>query len=195
MLYWILIIGALYFSYKLTHQNKNDVDKYYKQYMHSIIKTKTFVVKHIVKDNLEDAMKDNIGSNYESYKKGSIGYKGLFGKIYSYTFLDSISKKYYRIYIIDDTKGIKSSCLKSQIENRQIFVFVNKDDLANFKYGTKENPVPVFNYKGIEKPLIISVGNDNHMSLEPTQQEYEHNVITYLTYIMPKEEFERRFGK
>jgi hypothetical protein len=55
--------------------------------------------------------------------------------------------------------------------------------------------VPVFNYKGIEKPLIIPVGNDGHMPLEPTQQEYEHNVITYLTYIMPKEEFEGRFGK
>ena len=34
-----------------------------------------------------------------------------------------------------------------------------------------------------------------YQNLESTDQHYKHNVLTYLTYIMPKEESKKRFEK
>ncbi|MGN7988584.1 hypothetical protein ACTJKC_14645 [Pedobacter sp. 22226] len=98
-----------------------------------------------------------------------------------------------------DIDNQKYHILSDVLEGQGITAWVNQDDLKDPSYGTKEKPIPVFNFKGIGEPIRItseSEGSVNgYESLEPTNEQYKHNVLTYLTYIMPKDEFKKRFGK
>ena len=69
--------------------------------------------------------------------------------------------------------------------------------------GTKENPILVFWYKGANEKLIMNMDIDEldedgvykqePTLISPTEEEYRYNVEQYLTYVMPKEEFKKRF--
>jgi len=59
--------------------------------------------------------------------------------------------------------------------------------------------IPIFNFKGINEPIRITSESEGSVegyeSLEPSMAQYKHNVLTYLTYIMSKDEFQERFEK
>jgi hypothetical protein len=170
--------------------NRNNGKKYYQSYIRGSIQIQIKIPEYP-----EIGAIDSKHGNYLASYGRSGSNNGAMDKLIFYS---KENKKYLVITVFDFLQEYgqsKSSLVDTQIDGKKIFITVNKEDLASPKYGTKDNPVPVFNYKGAEKPIIIPVGNDGHMSLEPTLQEYEHNVITYLTFIMPKEEFEQRFGK
>ena len=75
--------------------------------------------------------------------------------------------------------------------------------LNDKKFGTKQNPILVFWYKGANKELMTEMETGEreengrsiyeHVLLSPTEKEYRYNVEQYLTYVMPKEEFKQRF--
>lgn len=76
----------------------------------------------------------------------------------------------------------------------KIIAWVNKDDLKDPNYGTKENPLPVFKVREI-LPASASKkrGEENGWNVDITDKQFKYNVEQYLSYIMPKEEFKRRF--
>lgn len=99
-----------------------------------------------------------------------------------------------------DVDNQKFAPFSDSLEGQKITAWVNQDDLKDPSYGTKEKPIPVFNFKGIGEPIRTWGGDATgskvvYESLEPTDQQYKHNVLTYLTYIMPKDEFKKRFEK
>jgi hypothetical protein len=173
----------------VSHSPENDAQKYYPQYFGKMTTTKVLPV-------------DNYISKYTvlntHYKAGFslIGYKALSGTIYTFNFQDSISQKYFAIQLFDKTMQSTFS-LDEELVNKEILAYVDAYCLTNPLYGTKQNPIPIFNFKGIKEP--IRIGSDNpgsvngYKTLEPTQTEYEHNVYTYLRYVMPQKEFKERF--
>ena len=76
--------------------------------------------------------------------------------------------------------------------NKEVFMTVNKDDINNPAYGTKDNPVPVLKMVGVYESIR---DNDRDYDQAYMDSFYHNNVIRYLKYKMPKEEFERRFKK
>ena len=72
----------------------------------------------------------------------------------------------------------------------KVILTVNKDDMNNPEYGTKENPVPVLKDIGVDESI-----RDYEKDYDKAYMDsfYRENVIRYLKYKMPKSEFKRRF--
>ena len=74
----------------------------------------------------------------------------------------------------------------------KVILTVNREDMNNPEYGTKENPVPVLRDMGVEESIR---DNDKDYDKAYMDSFYRENVIGYLKYKMPKGEFKRRFKK
>ena len=195
---WVIGVFVLFplfvFLYNKITVSKNDGEKYYKNFFDAIATVKL----SIPKDDPYYLSKDYVG--FDHYRQGAsaIGFKGISGNIISVRFRDSLLKKYFIVSVYDVNDQLYSP-LASVMYGTQITAWVNQDDLKDPSYGTKEKPIPVFNFKGVNEPIRItseSEGSVNgYETLEPTDEQYKHNVLTYLTYIMPKEEFKKRFEK
>ena len=97
---------------------------------------------------------------------------------------------------------------KSYFNEGNVFlVRVNRIQLHDPKYGTKENPVPVFWYKFVKGTIRYRYNTDG-TPYDPSQHdpyfEVQDNVsdeanklfvTEYLTRFLPQEEIERLFGK
>ena len=72
----------------------------------------------------------------------------------------------------------------------KVILTVNRDDMNNPAYGTKENPVPVLKDIGVDESI-----RDYEKDFDKAYMDsfYRENVIRYLKYKMPKSEFKRRF--
>ena len=93
-------------------------------------------------------------------------------------------KKYMNIIAFVDVNG--------SYGEKTLYLTVNRDDMNNPEYGTKENPVPVLKAVGVSEPIWFSGKDSDSVFIE---EFYRNNVINYLKYKMPKEEFERRFKR
>lgn len=194
VIYSLFIVGCVFLLYKYGYAHKNDSERYLSSYMQNIMPIKVYVPKGVLSANINDDYID-----YKNYKKGIslIGFRGLSGNVYSYNFLDSASEKNFRIYLFDIPYS-RTSNLRSLLSEKPLIVYVNQDEMKMADYGIKENPIPVFSFKGIDKPVHITSqapeAINGYESLEPTKAEYLHNVNTYLTYIMTGDEFKKRFN-
>ena len=106
---------------------------------------------------------------------------------------DQTTRKYFQITMFDLYNQFFGA-----IDNNNVLIRVNKQDLNNPSYGTRERPIPVFSVRGADKPLTERRATDQDLggsdyNIDTTPEWYKHNVYMYLTYIMPKEEFEKRF--
>ena len=72
----------------------------------------------------------------------------------------------------------------------KVILTVNRDDMNNPAYGTKENPVPVLKDIGVDESIR---DYDKDYDKAYMDSFYRENVIRYLKYKMPKSEFKRRF--
>nr|WP_067054617.1 hypothetical protein [Mucilaginibacter sp. L294] len=175
--------------YKISHDPENDADKYYQAYFNRLTALKIAPV---------DKYESKYSVRFTHYNTGFsiIGFKASSGSIYVFNFQDSISRKYFSLRLFDKSHQSTFS-VDEVLVNKLILAYVNQDDLNNPLYGTKQNSIPVFSFKGITEPVRIISDNpgsvNGYKTLEPTQAEYEHNVLTYLKYIMPQKEFNARF--
>ena len=174
LLYWI--INLLFFSNKYNDATELNADAYIKR---SVVKEITmpayesgkYVGKHLV-GHLSYAL------NAQS--------DGLSNTLIANTitfFYDKYQKYFIVIcfndYSIDDW------------ENERVSICVNKDEMESLLYGTKDNPIPILQIKGIDKSIRV-----NNLDFDKSYMDkfYVYNVIQYLKYRMPKDEFERRFS-
>ena len=91
-------------------------------------------------------------------------------------------KKYMNIIAFKDVNG--------SYGEKELYLTVNRDDMNNPEYGTKDNPVPVLKAVGVSEPIWFSGKDTDSVFMDKF---YRNNVINYLKYKMSKEEFERRF--
>jgi hypothetical protein len=171
---------------------KNDGGKYVQAYLKQMTPCKITVPV------IDTAYNDMLDVEYNSYRAGAdpIGFKGINGQLMLISIFDLKSKKYFKIYLCDVNRQ-RFFSLPDRLEGKEIVAYVNKEDLLAPNYGTKKNPVPVFSFKGANEKIAVESTDENNnlvmRSLEPTREEYEHNVLTYLTYLMPKDVFDTRF--
>ena len=72
----------------------------------------------------------------------------------------------------------------------KVILTVNRDDMNNPEYGTKDNPVPVLKDVGVEESIR---DGDKDYDKAYMDSFYRKNVIRYLKYNMSKKEFESRY--
>ena len=172
---------------------KNDDGKYLKVYLDQMTPYKLTVPV------INTAYNDMLNVEYHSYRVGAdpIGFKGINGQLMLISIFDRHSNKYFKVYLCDVSRQRYFS-LPDRLEGKEIVAYANKKDLLNHNYGTKSNPVPVFSFKGTDGKIAIESTDENSnlvmRSLEPTKAEYEHNVLAYLFYLMPKDVFNARFA-
>ncbi|QNN40657.1 hypothetical protein [Pedobacter roseus] len=115
--------------------------------------------------------------------------------IYKIFFKDVSVGKYLQITFFNypEDKGL---AFPSSLRGKETLMTINKDDLKNPTYGTKENPIPVFRVReNLPDSINKNRGAQDGWNVDITENQFIYNVEQYLTYIMPKEEFQRRFGK
>jgi len=113
--------------------------------------------------------------------------------IYKIFFKDLSIGKYLEITFFNypDDKGL---AFPSSLRGKETLMTINKDDLNNPNYGTKENPIPIFKVReNLPDSVTKNRGEENGWNVDITDKQFKYNVAQYLTYIMPKDEFEKRF--
>ena len=138
-----------------------------------------------------------------SYFKGTVFFKGLYGNTSDITFKDHLSNRYFKLMRFDPFGEQFSLAQSGKIDNKELIVKVDPLQYNDKTFGTKENPILVFWYEGANEKLIMNMDIDEldedgvykqePTLISPTEEEYRYNVEQYLTYVMPKEEFKKRF--
>ncbi|SSZ55750.1 hypothetical protein [Bergeyella zoohelcum] len=189
-------ILLLNFLINLIFVSKNSGEKYVHEYINSCQEVRIKVNPND-KDFLEEKFKR------ESYFIGTFYFKGLFRGYAGEMIKDEYSGHFFRIVRFDAYGDKFSRPQTYKIENQELIVKVDPLQLNDKKFGTKQNPILVFWYKGANKELMTEMETGEreengrsiyeHVLLSPTEKEYRYNVEQYLTYVMPKEEFKQRF--
>ena len=172
------LIAIFYYSNKYN----DDAEQYYEDYMNNSYDIEVampeekskYYIENVDKDVItSETFRERIDNNYFSNPRG------LFLPFYSVEY-----KKYFNIMCF------LGANLMHWPYNRKVILTVNRDDMNNPAYGTKENPVPVLKDIGVDESI-----RDNDQDYDKAYMDsfYRENVIRYLKYKMPKSEFKRRF--
>ncbi|MBP1221975.1 hypothetical protein [Flavobacterium sp. 1355] len=139
----LLIVGCLNGIINYFFLWENNGEKYYKQYIKSSKQLKVKVdEKYFVQK-----------FGYTHYLKYTIYYKGITGSSEDETFEDSYTHKYFKIMRFDLKDQSIAAGQTSQIRGKELYVMVNNEEINNPAYGTLTNPIHVFYYKGVDKPI------------------------------------------
>ena len=172
------IVDALYYKNKYNNEAVN----FYKTYMDKCYTIKVTMPpeeSQLYLNNIDDAkypLSEVFDTTYNSsifFYNPSADYTSFYCKEY---------KKYMNIIAFMNVNG-------SYVE-KELYLTVNRDDMNNPEYGTKDNPVPVLKAVGVSEPIWFSGKDTDSVFMDNF---YRNNVINYLKYKMPKEEFKRRF--
>ena len=172
------LINIFYYSNKYN----DDAEQYYKKYMNNSYDIEVTMPEDKSKYYLENQDEDvetmetfttKIDGNYFANPSGSYNpfYSVEYKKFLSIMYFVDISQMYWPY-------------------GRKVILTVNRDDMNNPAYGTKENPVPVLKDVGVDESIR---DNDQDYNKKYMDSFYRENVIRYLKYKMPKSEFKRRF--
>ena len=172
------LINIFYYSNKYN----DDAEQYCKEYMNNSYDIEVampeekskYYIENVDKDVItSETFRERIDNNYFSNPRG------LFLPFYSVEY-----KKYFNIMCF------LGANLMHWPYNRKVILTVNRDDMNNPAYGTKENPVPALKVIGVDESI-----RDNDQDYDKAYMDsfYCENVIRYLKYKMPKSEFKRRF--
>lgn len=106
------------------------------------------------------------------------------------TFYDINHKKYFMLCVMYQGISLQFDILCNYISDTTIKAKVNRYDLNNPDYGTKENPIPFFIF---DVPKYAN--NSGYQKVRITEEQYRNMVDFYLTHMMSKKEFKERFKK
>jgi len=165
-----------------------------------LFKSKANEAKEHIDEYLEEFVP--ISTSFPKYKDLKLSYSQYStsltspaGSIYKISFFDSILNKHCQIMFFN-YPDFEASKFTTVLHNKKIIISINKDDLKNPHYGTKENPIPVFKVReNLPDSVSKNRGYEDGWNVDITDKQFRYNVEQYLTYIMPKDEFKKRFEK
>jgi hypothetical protein len=70
---------------------------------------------------------------------------------------------------------------------RTVIAQVSNHEMADASYGTRDNPIRIFMLE------IPGVKNSDFLKSLISEDQYRRTVSVYLSYMMPKKEFKKRF--
>lgn len=120
------------------------------------------------------------------------------GFLWSYIYFDTKYKKFLSLQTflwLDENSSMRSNVLGLNDDGDKISVRINQIQINNPKYGTKENPIPVFPIDLI-RDSGVSTWEARGYPEDPFHVSDELNMIfveQYLKHFMPKEEFKEMF--
>ena len=174
----VFLINKLYYANKYN----DDAGKYYKSYINNSYDIKVlmptvdskFYIQNVDEDyKMIETFRIRVDNNYFSNPEA------WYNSFYSVEYKKYFSIMYFaRIYDMRWPSGMK------------VILTVNREDMNNPEYGTKENPVPVLKDMGVDESIR---DKDKDYDKAYMDSFYRENVIGYLKYKMPKGEFKRRF--
>ena len=189
----IIVILLLNFIINLIFVNKNNGKDYIDNYIRISKDVKIKVNPELFDEQF----------THTSFFKYTILFKGIYGKSADYIIKDDYSQRYFKITRFNPYGDKFRHPQTYKIDGQELYVKVDPLQINNPSFGTKENPILVFSYKGVNNDFIMDMDIDEKdengvykqtpVSIAPTQEEYRYNVEQYLTYVMPKEEFKKRF--
>ena len=175
------LFDKVYYSEK--YESDENVKSVYKRYME-----KSYVIKCRMPDEDSKYYLENVDDKVVTHERFKIKSKS--------NYFDRPSAEYVPFYSTEYKKFFNIIFMGYfttwGFYNKEVFMTVNKDDMNNPAYGTKDNPVPVLKMVGAHESIR---DNDRDYDQAYMDSFYHNNVIRYLKYKMPKEEFERRFKK
>lgn len=189
-------IGAVFFLPMLLlllnkfYINKNDAKKVIKLYQNNY-KELSIIFPDRYKNKYDTRPSHHSQSYTISFATANMGrdassrIRKNFRVIYSDKY-----QKYFAITMFDDDGGCWFA-----INNKVVLMRINIDELNNPSYGTLQNPVPVFSIRGANDPLLSLNISGHSVNYDTSQEQYDYNVYMYLRYVMPKEEFLKRYPK
>lgn len=172
------LINIFYYSNKYN----DDAEQYYKKYMNNSYDIEVAMPEEksqcYLKNQDEDALtsetfRTKMDNNYFSNPDG--------------VYMPFYSGKYKKYFSIMCFLGLQDMWWPYGMK---VILTVNRDDMNNPEYGTKENPVPVLKDVGVAESI-----RDYEKDYDKAYMDsfYRENVIRYLKYKMPKSEFKKRF--
>ncbi len=180
----VLIVPLIYFLVnKLYFRNKynNDAELYAKEYIERSMQIKVYMPDYESKMYL-----DNIDPDLKTIETFMVRADGNYFANPEAQYMYFYNPNYKKYFIV--------MCFNYPMvygyDNKEVYLTVNKDDMNNPQYGTRENPVPVLKMVGVNESI-----RDGNKDYDKAYMDsfYRKNVIRYLKYKMPKEEFKRRF--
>lgn len=118
-----------------------------------------------------------------------------------FTFYDNNIKKYFNLYTFSylekNQQGSQRVSFLGYVEDKTVFTgYVNQNQLRNPKYGTKENPVPIWpkdllQYNGKINDKIELEAKTFHVNSQTNNMFIQQ----YLSRFMPKDEYKKMFNK
>ena len=172
------LINIFYYSNKY-----NDVaELYYKEYMNNSY-------------DIEVTMPEEKSQCYLENQDENVKTSETFRIRMDNNFFTNPQGQYYPFYSKEFKKYFSIMCFLGPTEmhwpcDMKVILTVNRDDMNNPAYGTKENPVPVLKDIGVDESI-----RDYEKDYDKAYMDsfYRENVIRYLKYKMPKSEFKKRF--
>jgi|SRR5690625_4936761 len=117
-------------------------------------------------------------------------------------FYDENYKKFYSLITFDDLhkSDDKRNFVMERSDSATYRILINKDQLNNPNYGTKDNPIPIWPIE-LLKYDKTDLSDDSLRTEELTEMIGLSSEVTqlhiqqYLTHFMPKEEYKEMFNK
>ena len=172
------LINIFYYSNKYN----DDAEQYYEDYMNNSYDIEVAMPEEKSKCYLKN--QDEDVKTVETFRTRMVNNYFANPSGWYIPFFSVEYKKYLSIMYFVDTSQMYWPY------GRKVILTVNRDDMNNPEYGTKDNPVPVLKAVGVSEPIWFSGKDTDSVFMDNF---YRNNVINYLKYKMPKEEFERRF--
>ena len=174
----IFLVNLFYFSNKYN----DDAEQYYEDYMNNSYDIEVAMPEEKSKCYLKN--QDEDVKTVETFRTRMVNNYFANPSGWYIPFFSVEYKKYLSIMYFVDTSQMYWPY------GRKVILTVNRDDMNNPEYGTKENPVPVLKDIGVDESI-----RDNDQDYDKAYMDsfYRENVIRYLKYKMPKSEFKKRF--
>ena len=169
------------FYYSEKYESDEDVKSVYESYMKN-----SYVVKCRMPDEDSKCYLENVDDNVITHERFKTKSRDNYFDRPSAEYVPFYSREYKRFFNII----FMGYFTTWGFYDKEVYLTVNKDDMCNPEYGTKDNPVPVLKMVGVYESIR---DNDRDYNKEYMDSFYHNNVIRYLKYKMSKEEFERRF--
>ena len=174
----VFLVNLFYFSNKYN----DDAEQYYEDYMNNSYDIEVAMPEEKSKCYLKN--QDEDVKTVETFRTRMVNNYFANPSGWYIPFFSVEYKKYLSIMYFVDTSQMYWPY------GRKVILTVNRDDMNNPAYGTKENPVPVLKDVGVDESIR---DNDQDYNKKYIDSFYRENVIRYLKYKMPKSEFKRRF--
>ncbi len=169
------------FYYSTKYERDDAVMEVYRSYMQQ-----SYVIKCKMPDENSKCYLENVDNDVVTHERFKVKSRS--------NYFDNPSAEYVPFYSMEHKKFFNIIFMGYfttwGFYNKEVYLTVNKDDMYNPEYGTKDNPVPVLKMIGVDESIR---DGDKDYDKAYMDSFYRKNVIRYLKYKMSKKEFERRF--